>query len=205
MTNNEYYWPGVAAVVLALLYPTYWIYELGFGEFAGYGEDYVRALTLTFSDWVFLAIGAMIVYILVSLKRILGDHLNFHGLDLLLNIFAITTAIFYVGAFLTDVVLLLTRDSIASSSDEGLIGLMLVSFVGFIVIGGLLEILIGIFLIREFNLLPLLLKIFAVAILITGLFDITVLMSFAGLFLFPVSMLILAAYFFQKPRMLEVV
>jgi len=205
MTNNDYFWPGIVAVALALLYPTYWIYEVGFGDFAVFGDDYVRELRLSFADLLFLAIGAMVVYVVVSFKRILADQLNFHGVDLLLNILVVSTALFYAGSFIAEAILLLTRDSISSSSDEGIIALFIVSLVGFIVISGLLEILIGIFLIREFNLLPLLLKIFSIAILITGLFDITVVLSLGGMFLFPVSMLILAAYFLQKPRMLEVV
>ena len=205
MTNNEYFWPGLVAIALALVYPIYWVYELGFGDFAVFGEDTIRELSLTFADWLFLAIGAMMVYVIISLKRILIDQLNFHGIDLLLSFLAALTALYYIGSFVAEAILLLARDNIASSSDEGIIGILLVSFVGFIVIAGLLEVLIGIFMIREFDLLPLPLKIFSIVILIVGLLDITVILSFIGLFLFPVSMLVLAAYFLQKPRMLEVV
>ena len=95
-------------------------------------------------------------------------------------------------------------DSVADYEEIALtIGIVVL--VGSVVLGGVSEILIGCLLLRDSNTMPPLVRIFAIITLIMGVFDLALIFSFISLFIFPVSMLVLAIYFMSKPEMIEVV
>lgn len=198
MNNNDYLTPGIVAIATAILAPTFWLYA----ALSDYSDG--TGLGLVFADWVFLVLGAMAIYVYFSLKDILHNHHNFHKIDALLMMTIATIVIFYLGSLALEIFAPMI-DSNPSSRHETILGLK--SLFGAIcaVIFGVLDILIANVLWRNKQQLPELLKVFAIVTLIQGIFEVTILFSFFGIFIYAIAMLILAMYFLRKPEMIEVV
>lgn len=201
MTNKEYMWPGIAAIALAILFPLYWSHAITFGDFslpaAVSGE-----LVLSTADWLFLIVGVLIVYVYFALKRVLNDHQNYQGIDILILMAIAVTSLYYGGLLLLDAISAL---NLGESTKNMLLSTTYI-FVG---IGnflfGLLDILIGIVLLKDSSQLPSLVKAFAIAMLINGLAAITFIFSILVIAVYPIALVILAIYFLKKPEMIEVV
>ncbi len=200
MINTDYMRPGLAAITLAILFPAYWLHAVTVGDFSPSVFDNDIILRLTAADWLFLLIGVLLVYIYFSFKRILVDHHNFHGIDLLVTLFVCISIIFYGGFFLIDVLAVVLGEGAQSI----LVAIGSILLIGGGIIYGVIDILIGVMLLRDSDQRPGLLKIFALATLIMGLFEVMFL-SVMSIFIYPVAMIILAVYFLRKPEILEVV
>ena len=77
--------------------------------------------------------------------------------------------------------------------------------IGAIVILGIIDLLIGILLLAKSTELPTLLKIFAIMSVIQGVIGMTVFLSVTLIFIFPITMIILAMFFLRKPESIEIV
>ncbi|MCJ8319053.1 MAG: hypothetical protein MJK12_05440 [Colwellia sp.] len=199
MKNNNYLLPGVTAILLAVLFPIYWIQEIILGTYND-NESYFSTMgQLSFSSWVFLSIGLLSIYIYYCFKRILHDQLNFKSIDVLLWLMISTSMVFFLGLFLLDVW------PASADSNELRMSLTYTISIGSMIIFGLVDITIGIILLRHFDMLPNLLKAIAIVSLIQGIFELSIIFNFAVIFIFPVYLIILAVYFLRKPEMIELV
>ena len=204
MQNKDYFLPGIAALVLAVIFPLYWFNEIWFGS-VGWPDALMANITsVNLSDLVFLVIGLLSIYVYLSLRNILNDQLNFKKIDLLLMLLIGVHVIFLATLGLDVAAALLSEQTVLQFQDT-FIGIGLTAGVGTMVLFGLLDILIGAVLLKNSENLPTLLKIFALVTLIQGVLEISVIMSFVSLLSFPVSLIILAVYFLRKPESLEVV
>ncbi|MBL4582342.1 MAG: hypothetical protein JKY29_11025 [Gammaproteobacteria bacterium] len=204
MMSYDYWRPALAAILLGVLYPLYWVLELSFdGGFPP--EDFSAYIEWSSLDWLFLFLGGLNVYVYLSLRRILSEQLNYSGIDIPILIMVVICIVFYVGlSFLQIALHLVVGDSVADYEEIALtIGVVVL--VGSVVLGGVSEILIACLLLRDSGTMPPLVRIFAIITLIMGIFDLTLIFSFISLFIFPVSMLVLAMYFMSKPEMIEIV
>ena len=77
--------------------------------------------------------------------------------------------------------------------------------IGAIVILGIIDLLIGILLLTKSTELPTLLKIFAIMSVVQGVIGITVVFAATLIFIFPITMIILAVFFLRKPESIEIV
>ena len=202
--SYDYWRPALAAILLGILYPLYWVLELSFdGGFPP--EDFSAYIEWSSLDWLFLFLGGLNVYVYLSLRRILSEQLNYSGIDIPILIMVVICIVFYVGlSFLQIALHLVVGDSVADYEEIALtIGVVVL--VGSVVLGGVSEILIACLLLRDSGTMSPLVRIFAIITLIMGIFDLTLIFSFISLFIFPVSMLVLAMYFMSKPEMIEIV
>lgn len=204
MTNYDYWRPALVAILLGILYPLYWVLELS-GDQGFPPEDFSAYLVWSSLDWLFLFLGGLNVYLYLSFRRILSEQLNYSGIDIPILIMVAVCVVFFFGlSFLQIVFPLAVGDSVVDYEEIALtIGVVVL--VGSVVLGGVSEILIGCLLLRDSSTMPPLVRIFAIITLIMGVFDLTLIFSFISLFIFPVSMLVLAMYFMSKPEMIEVV
>lgn len=205
MLNKDYLWPGLAAIALALLFPAYWIYVIAVGHFDFPQGYYANILNIDFSDFIYLSLGALEIYIYLNLKRILHDQLNYHGIDVLLVIMICNSVIFYIGLFLVDVIIFFIDDQIPVTTKESILNASYFISCTCIVVYGVMGLLIGICLLSRVSDLPSLLKLFSVALILLSLLQLTFFFLFMAIFVFPIMILILAIYFLQKPDMIEVV
>ncbi|PCI78632.1 MAG: hypothetical protein COB20_06410 [SAR86 cluster bacterium] len=204
MTNYDYWRPAVAAILLAVLYPLYWVLEFtANGNFPP--DDFADYMRWSSLDWLFLSLGFLIIYQLLGLRRILSEQLNYSGIDIPILISVSVTVVFFFGLSFSQVTLVLLEGDSLAAYEEIAATIGVVVLVGSVILGGVAEILMGCLLLRDSSTMPPLVRIFAIITLIMGIFDLTVIFSFISLFIYPVAMLVLAAYFLSKPETIEVV
>jgi hypothetical protein len=202
MQNKDYLLPGVAAIFVAVISPIYWL-----GMAASVGDSDVLwqdMMSLGFSDILFASILLLTIYIYLNLKNILNEQLNFNHIDLLVWIYAAIN-ILWVSTLLLDVASAVLPENIVSQNDGTFLNIGLSIGVGAIVMLGIIDLLIGILLLAKSTELPTLLKIFAIMSVIQGVLGITVVFAATLIFIFPITMIILAMFFLRKPESLEIV
>jgi len=202
MQNKDYLLPGVAAIFVAVISPIYWL-----GMAASVGDSDVLwqdMMSLGFSDILFASILLLTIYIYLNLKNILNEQLNFNHIDLLVWIYAAIN-ILWVSTLLLDVASAVLPENIVSQNEGTFLNIGLSIGLGAIVILGIIDLLIGILLLAKSTELPTLLKIFAIMSVIQGVLGITVVFAATLIFIFPITMIILAMFFLRKPESLELV
>ncbi len=203
--NKDYFFPGIAAIVAAVLYPAYYLYLALTGGLSPSEEFLREEMALTFLDWVFFALGGLMFYVFYSLKRILHDHHNYRGVDVLLNIIMGFLLLLHGGLFLLDTVATIGGSGLSESTFDGLVTASVVLFIGSIFAFGAVDLLLGIILWRNRTQLSQSITMFAVIWLIVGLLELTFILSIATVLIMPVGLCILAALFLKRPEEIEVV
>jgi len=204
MLNKDYIVPGLAAITLAVLFPIYWGYQYTLVTESNFTDAYFANITsLSLSDWVFLTLGALEIYIYFSLRRVLVDRVNFRYIDVLLFLFICTSTIYYIGNFGIDIGIFFA-ENITGEVEELAATISFSLSIICMLLYGVLDFLISIILLFKFKLLPIWLRIFAIATLVMSLLELTFSYEFVVI-LYPISLLILAVYFLQKPEVIEVV
>ncbi len=201
MNKQEYLWPAMATIALAVMFPSYWIAEL---SIRGLELD-VAAAELHALDFIFLAVGMLTAYVIYSFRAALVERSHYSGVDVALLLYICTNLVAYVGLFAFSLwFAVISNGSEGQFSELGELAVA-VLFFGSIVISGLIEILLAILLIRDSKELPPILMPFGIICLINGMANLSIIFSFATLFLFPLLMIVLTFYFLRQPEMLEVV
>lgn len=202
MHNNDYLYPGVAAIALAILVPVYW---LGMAPTVGDSDIlWQDMMSLGLSDVLFAAIPLLNIYIYLNLKTLLNERWNFSHIDSLVLIM-VAINILWVSTLLFDVANALSAESTAIQNRETFLAIASSVGVGAVFLFGVVDLLIGIFLLAKASGLPTLLKVFAILSVIQGVLGITVILAAALIFIFPVTLIILAMFFLHKPESIEIV
>ena len=201
MQNKDYLLPGVAAIFVAVISPIYWLgMSSPIGDFA-LGQD---MLSLGFSDILFASILLLTIYIYLNLKNILNEQLNFNHIDLLVLIM-VAINILWMSTLFLDIASAVLPENIVTQNEGTFLNIGLSMSIGAIVILGIIDLLIGILLLTKSTELPTLLKIFAIMSVIQGVLGITVVFAATLIFIFPITLIILAMFFLRKPESLEIV
>ena len=202
MQNKDYLLPGVAAILLAVATPIYW---LGMSPSVGdYDILWQDMLSLGFYDILFASCLLLNIYIYLNLKHILNEQLNFNHIDLLVLIMVAINTL-WLGTLFLDVASTVLPDNIVTQKKDVFLKINLSVSIGAIVILGIIDLLIGILLLAKSTELPTLLKIFAIMSVIQGVIGMTVFLSVTLIFIFPITMIILAMFFLRKPESIEIV
>ena len=202
MQNKDYLLPGVAAILLAVATPIYW---LGMSPSVGdYDILWQDMLSLGFYDILFASCLLLNIYIYLNLKHILNEQLNFNHIDLLVLIMVAINTL-WLGTLFLDVASTVLPDNIVTQKKDVFLKINLSVSIGAIVIIGIIDLLIGILLLAKSTELPTLLKIFAIMSVIQGVLGITVVFAATLIFIFPITMIILAMFFLRKPESIEIV
>ena len=202
MQNKDYLLPGVAAIFVAVISPIYWL-----GMSSPVGDSFVLGqdmLSLGFPDILFASILLLTIYIYLNLKHILNEQLNFNHIDLLVLIM-VAINILWMSTLFLDIASTVLPDNIVTQNKDAFLKINLSVSIGAIVILGIIDLLIGILLLAKSTELPTLLKIFAIMSVIQGVLGITVVFAATLIFIFPITMIILAMFFLRKPESIEIV
>mgnify|MGYP000845545981 FL=1 len=208
MKNTDYLLPALAAVAVAILFPVYWIGQMPMG-IGMEGADMVAGLfihisTLDLSDVLFLVLGLLTMYVYFKLIHLLNDQLNYSSLNIVIWIIIALNAIF-TGTLVLDLYASTMSADTLASNEGYLVGSAMTIAAGSMILFGILDIILGIALLRAAVPVPSVLKIFAVIAIIQGVFEVSLFLSFMTLFIFPLAMIILAAAFMRNPDSIEVV
>lgn len=202
MHNNDYLYPGVAAIALAILVPVYW---LGMAPTVGDSDIlWQDMMSLGLSDVLFAAIPLLNIYIYLNLKTLLNERWNFSHIDSLV-LLMVAINILWVSTLLFDVANALSAESTATQNRETFLAIGSSVGVGAVFLFGVVDLLIGIFLLAKASGLPTLIKVFAILSVIQGVLGITVILAATLIFIFPVTLIILAMFFLHKPESIEIV
>ncbi|WP_435217122.1 hypothetical protein [Luminiphilus sp. nBUS_07] len=202
MQNKDYLLPGVAAIFVAVISPIYWIeMSSSVGDYDILWQD---MMSLGFSDILFASILLLTIYIYLNLKNILNEQLNFNHIDLLVLIM-VAINILWMSTLFIDIASAVLSENIVTQNKDAFLMINLSVSIGAIVILGIIDLLIGILLLAKSTELPTLLKIFAIMSVIQGVLGITVVFAATLIFIFPITMIILAMFFLRKPESLELV
>ena len=161
-------------------------------------------MSLGFYDILFASSLLLNIYIYLNLKHILNEQLNFNHIDLLVLIMVAINTLWMSTLFL-DVASTVLPDNIVTQNKDAFLKINLSVSIGAIVIIGIIDLLIGILLLAKSTELPTLLKIFAIMSVIQGVLGITVVFAATLIFIFPITMIILAMFFLRKPESIEIV
>ncbi|MCG8412840.1 MAG: hypothetical protein MI746_01360 [Pseudomonadales bacterium] len=201
MNNQDYLFPGLACIGLAILYPVYWVAEV---SIRGLGFDSMSE-GIHVLDFIFLATGLLSAYVFFSLRDRLSTENNYFGVDVTLLIYVCSTVVFVVSLFAVGVWYTTYGQGLSGNVAEVTEIVIAVIFFGSLVVFGILEILIGILIMRDSRELPSILTPAAIVCLLMGMANLSIFFSFLTLFLFPVLLIILTYYFMRQPDMVEVV
>ncbi|QOC22124.1 hypothetical protein IC757_14020 [Wenzhouxiangella sp. AB-CW3] len=202
--NREFLIPGIVALALAVLFPLYWFS----GLFSTTGESLLEAFkadasSLTLIDGLFVLIGTMEIYLLLSLRRILQHQLYSAFAAGMALAMAIGIGVF-TATVLFDVSIALTPGMAESTRSTLVLVAGLVSL-GLSVLVGLIGLALSIALLALRNDGTVLLKIFAAMLLICSLMTMTVILAPVVYVFYPVALVLLAAFFLRGGGEVEVV
>ena len=205
MQFNNTTFLAIASLVLAILFPTYWWSEFNVAGLHTVDSFHLNLMQFTIGDIVFLSLGVLSVIVYLGLKSALNDQLGITTTDIPLILIAAVSAVFFGGFFLLDVIVSAAPDAFGAIARDSLLRSSIFAFVGLTVVFGVLDIVIAIFLIKEMDKLPSILKAAAIVILIQGICEVSVIFGPVSMFTFPLMLVLLFIYFLGKPEELEVV
>lgn len=203
MNTSTYGLPAAAAILLAVLFPWYW--GSGFLETADFVQQYRNdLLSLNAKDILFVVIGALEIYLYLSLRRALADTVSFGTARTALLLMAVSVGVFH-ATVLIDVFFAFYGANLGAEVID--YALALSAFVGLAIlfIYAVFALVFGVSVLRRGNDAATLLKIFAVLLIAIALLHVSVIFSVFNVLLFPVAVVLLAFYFLRNPEVVEVV
>lgn len=202
--NRDYAIPGYVAIALAVLFPIYWLS----GLFAGPERSLIEVfradvMRLSAIDALFVLIGAMEIYLFLSLRRMLSEQLN-GGLAASLALCMAVAVGLVTATVLFDVFLAMSPGMSPELVDRVVI-MAGVTLLVFSILVGLIGLILAITLLVRSVESGALLKLFAVVLLVCSLLALTIILAPVVYVLYPVALLLLAAWFLRGGGEVEVV
>jgi len=200
MSENRFLVAGWAAIAAAGLMPSAFIVA-GLEEAAFDLGVTNRAVGLGAADFLFLVFGAVMVYVLIELKRMLFERYSFRGLDVIIALAIAWTVVNYGGSFALQSFFSIVAPT-SSVSAEVVTTVFWIVCIG---VFGIIDVILGIVLLIQGRRFGIPLLVFAAFSLAMGLCEVTVVLSFFGLFLFPAAYISLGVAFLRPEERLEFV
>ncbi len=200
MSENRFMIAGWAAIAAAGLMPVAFIvagveqaaFDLGVTK---------RSVGLGAADFLLLIFGAIAIYVLIELRRMLYERYSYRGLDVIITVAIVWTAVNYGGSFAI-------QSYFSTVATNASVGAEMVSTVFWIIcIGlfGVIDAILGIMLLTQGRRFGAPLLVFAAFSVAMGLCGVTVILSFFNLLFFPVAYIALGVAFLRPEERLEFV
>lgn len=194
---------GIAATILAFLFPLYWSTLFGtvFGDFdAAFKQD---LMSLDAKDVLFFLIGVLEAGIYLYLSKCLSEYLNTSTARYLLKIMAGLVVLFHLTV-LVDIYFALQGLSIHTESIDTIASVVLVISLIILVLFSVIGVVFAIMVLIN-QALPALIKAFVILLLIMCVLQLTMVLAFLNIFLFPAALIVLSVYFVKEKQEIEVV
>lgn len=200
MHENRFSLAGWLALVAAVIFPVSFV--LGILESAvadkAFGYD---GPVLGPSDGVSVIFTILAIYVLVVFRRFLHDRYQFHGIDGLITLSILWSILFELTSLAIGALAM-----IAWPVDEGITLVMTLSILGmFMLAVGIIDLLIGIRLLQAKQQFSEMVRVFAVLTLLSGIFEVSLLLSPLALLLVPVHFVLLGLILLREREEAEFV
>ena len=200
MSENRFLMAGWAAIAAAGLMPAAFIVAGIEGAAFDLGVTN-RAVGLGVSDFLLLVFGAVAVYVLLELKRMLFERYSYRGLDFIIALAIAWSVVNYGGSFAMQSFFTVFAPTSVVSAEV----VTTVFWIVCIGVFGIIDAILGIMLLIQGRRFGFPLLVFAAFSLAMGLCEVTVVLSFFGLLLFPVAYIALGVAFLRPVERLEFV
>jgi hypothetical protein len=200
MSENRYNLAGWLSICMAILFPLAFVIGIiqgiiGASVFKYTGPNFGP------SDLLFMIFTAMGIYVLIMFRRLLHEHYEFHELDILITIAIIWAILFQVGSLAIKLIIFLAWPM----SETAIIAIQL-SFMSLAMIAaGVIDIVFAVKLFKILDVVNNMIKTLAYIAMISGILEVTVILSPLALFLIPISSVIYAMIFFKAKEEVEFV
>ena len=154
-------------------------------------------------DALFVLIGAIEIYLYLSLRKLLAQRLDTSLPTVLLLLMAVVVGVFH-ATVLFDMAFAVGPSLDPGTGDQLVLASMVVAIAGLFVYA-VLGLVLAVSLLRSSAESPTLLKVFAILLLACCVLQFTIVFGFVNLVLFPVALLALAAFFLCGEHAVEVV
>ena len=198
MNTLSYKRAGVGAIVLALLFPIYWLFAV-----TNFSLDAVREDFVTLSGWdlLFVIIGVLEIVVYLALARLCRDQLG--GTVSAIFLFVMAGMIGLLHA--TTLVDVLHGIGVSGAVSETLIGIGIAVSLASLFLYTVAALALAISFLVRFTELPTLMRCFSIGLLIACLLQLTVVLGVINIFLFPLLLLLLGVHFLRGEHAVEVV
>jgi len=200
MSDNRFLVAGWAAIAAAGLMPAAFIVA-GFEEAAFDLGVTHRTVGLGASDFLLLFFGAVTVYVLIELKRMLFERYSYRGVDVIIVLAIAWTVVNYGGSFALQSFFTFIAPTTHVSAEV----VTTVFWIVCIGLFGIIDAILGIMLLIQGRRFGFPLLVFAAFSLVMGFCGVTVILSFFSLLLFPVAYIALGVAFLRPEKRLEFV
>ncbi len=200
MSENRFLLAGWAAIAAAGLMPVAFIVA-GIEEAAFDLGVMRRAVGLGAADFLLLVFGAVMVYVLIELKRMLFERYSYRGLDDIIALAIAWTVVNYGGSFALQSFFSTVGPRFGASAEV----VITVFWIVCIGVFGIIDAILGIMLLIQGRRFGIPLLVFAAFSVAMGLCEVTVILSLFGLLLFPIAYISLGVAFLRPEERLEFV
>ncbi len=201
---NKSLYTAALAFVLAFAFPIYWVNEFFISMDDIEESIWSNISTLNLNDAFFVFVSAAPALICYLFMQKLHNDLNYKKLDILLWIL-IGVNLWLASTVSFDIATQLLSADTAYENRGYLVGHAMGVTAATLVIAGIVDIIIGVILLRGGELIPSILKVFGAITLVQGVFELTLVFSFVTLVVYPLALIVLGVYFLQEPESIEVV
>lgn len=202
--NRDFAVPGYVAIALAILFPIYWFSGLFAGPERSLVEIFRADVTrLSAKDGLFVVIGLMEIYIYMSLRRLQQQQLHGSVVAALSLCMAIVVGL-YTATVLFDVYLAL-GPAMSGTELEGMVTAAWLVSLGIGVVVALVGLILAIALLVQSAESTLLLKLFAVLLLISSLLSLSLVLAVVAFVVYPIALVLLGVFFLRGGGEVEVV
>ena len=200
MSNSKYKMAGWLALAQAILFPLSFIVAIAQTAFFGSGFK-PAAPVFGPSDLMFVVVTALSVYILIQFRTLLNERYNFTGIDTLIAVAIWLYILFQIGGLLLkgiSIILWPMHETLYVVLSLAPLAISMLAM-------GIVDVMIGIRLLKAGESLNELIVALAYITLAAGGLELTVILSPLALILVPISMVILAMIFLREKEELEFV
>ncbi|UCD63988.1 MAG: hypothetical protein JSW34_00750 [Candidatus Zixiibacteriota bacterium] len=200
MNENRFSMAGWASIVASVVFPLAFIID-------GIHQEVLECSGAEFTvgigpaDPLFLLFAALSIYVLKAFKTLLYEYYSFREIGTIISVAIFWHIVFFGGSFLLE----LMYGTVWPQGHVGLPLALVVFYVTGIAVFGIIDIIIGIILLRQKRRFSLPIRAFAWLSIAMGFFEATVVLSFLALLLVPVSLIALAFVFLRRVDEVEFV
>jgi len=200
MHENRFSTAGWVSIAAAVIFPLAFIIE-GIHEVVLELGDTDIPVGIGPADFLFLLFAALSVYVFKTFKSLMFESYSFKEIGTIININIFWHLVFFGGSFVIELLL----GTVWPQNDLGLPLVLLVFWVMGIAVFGIIDLIIGIILLRQRHRFRMPVKVFAYFSIAVGFFEATVILSPLTLVLVPASFVAMAFVLLQKVEDLEFV